>query len=304
MDENGEPSVDSFPLPSGCICHHMQNDPNLRRAYIFNNKTEEKVQNVDTSNHSDINLRFTQVNAPIDLICSTDEEFQISLTNGRIRRNNGIIIFPDEPVTSIVDMSSFKRNDDLSERSNVNLVELFQRKEMIRKVEPCPNGDSFCQLLASYPKNFINAAVNRSNQLNNLQPYEFNQYHSSVCQDSSADIVAQRVGTFENGEVPLCVSVTEIIHPQKGRNIHGEWRHIVNTDIYMQGVSLNRCVKNFEGQSCLYGGNMGLFPEATICKQQYTTHPFVVISSSGEKKVELFRIPTACVCHIQDESFF
>ncbi|CAB4064902.1 ALDH8A1 [Lepeophtheirus salmonis] len=214
MDENGEPSVDSFPLPSGCICHHMQNDPNLRRAYIFNNKTEEKVQNVDTSNHSDINLRFTQVNAPIDLICSTDEESQISLTNGRIRRNNGIIIiFPDEPVTSIVDMSSFKRNDDLSERSNVNLVELFQRKEMIRKVEPCPNGDSFCQLLASYPKNFINAAVNHS----------------------SADIVAQRVGTFENGEVPLCVSVTEIIHPQKGRNIHGEWRHIVNTDIYMQG---------------------------------------------------------------------
>ncbi|QQP32280.1 Putative LOC100875017, partial [Caligus rogercresseyi] len=49
--------------------------------------------------------------------------------------------------------------DDLVARSHENLEEA---RPVYPEVSPCPNGEEFCELLASYPRNFIDAAINRS----------------------------------------------------------------------------------------------------------------------------------------------
>ena len=54
----------------------------------------------------------------------------------------------------------------------------------------------------------------------------------------------------------------------------------------------------------MYGGTEGLFPDATVCKQKYTRQNLLALSRSAKLVFETFLIPSACVCHLRDPSFF
>ena len=58
------------------------------------------------------------------------------------------------------------------------------------------------------------------------------------------------------------------------------------------------------GSSCTYGGQYGLYPEATECRQAFSNHNMLAMTEDLTPYVDTFRIPSACVCHLVDEELF
>ena len=54
---------------------------------------------------------------------------------------------------------------------------------------------------------------------------------------------------------------------------------------------------------CTYGGKDGDFPKDTKCKQVYSRHNMLTISPISKRVAfDTFQIPSACVCHINEDS--
>ena len=52
-------------------------------------------------------------------------------------------------------------------------------------------------------------------------------------------------------------------------------------------------------EPCTYGGQPGNVPEATDCRQMYSLHKMLTLSENGTEFVmDNFKIPSACVCHV------
>ena len=105
-------------------------------------------------------------------------------------------------------------------------------------------------------------------------------------------------------ENPLCEARQDHIFPQKGQNAKGQWKFIINTDDYKQGISINKCKENHEQQPCKYNGEPGFYPNATVCHQLYSRHDFLALSENGQIEYDSFKVPSACVCKILDVSIF
>ena len=81
-----------------------------------------------------------------------------------------------------------------------------------------------------------------------------------------------------------------------------QWRYIINTDSYKQGLSINKCLDAQE--SCKYNGEPGFYPNATACNQLYTRHDLLAISPNGYIEYDSFKVPSACICKILDTTVF
>ena len=104
-------------------------------------------------------------------------------------------------------------------------------------------------------------------------------------------------------ESKICTSLQTFTYPKKGKTIKGEWKYIVNTEEYQQGITVHKC-RGSEGQSCKYNGAPGNFDWATQCKQNYKKHSFLSINLDGSIDFEDFEVPASCACHILDKSPF
>ena len=246
INQNGTAVVDTFEIPSGCVCHTKTvNLFSLRKGGFFFGFGAEPKETCDEAD-----------NEPTDLT-------QLNFGQG------------EHEDTKIM-----------------NFTEILV---------PC--NDSLCDSEEddTYPISDIEVLLNKTfmakSQFNGI----FGQ--GQPCVPKSEPKVSLRT-PLDIEENPLCQARQDHIFPKKGQNAKGEWKFIINTEDYKQGISINKCLESNEQAPCKYNGEPGFYPNATVCHQLYTRHDFLALSENGRIEYDSFKVPSACVCKILDVSIF
>lgn len=193
-----------------------------------------------------------------------------------------------------------KRND--SAREDPRSARL---KAMVRDVTPCKENQLICadDDDQKYPANEIKAVLVRHKTFKS--PVYFDKLFGRACEVIEAANGVQTRNGFDLFEEPLCVGAEKYIYPLKAMNVKGQWKFIVNTDEYRQGLSIHTCINDIQGSPCLYAGTEGINPDATECRQMFTKHRMLAIDDeNGHVDFDTFKVPSACVCHLLDREIF
>ena len=51
----------------------------------------------------------------------------------------------------------------------------------------------------------------------------------------------------------------------------------------------------------MYSGSPGNNPHLTVCRQLYTAHKLLALSSEGQLVVDSFELPSACACYYRED---
>merc|ERR1712226_264341 len=144
-----------------------------------------------------------------------------------------------------------------------------------------------------YPTSQVKMLLRQTNALRS--PIHFKKLFDRPCEIETPIFR----GFFNPEESPLCDSHYSYIYPKVGKNVHGQWRYIINIPgQYQQGVSVQICIDQAKDKSCRYGGKDGNYPDDTICKQLHNHHNMLTVSPDKGVAYETFLFPSACVCHL------
>lgn len=171
------------------------------------------------------------------------------------------------------------------------------------RISPCKNDDfgDICEDVESYPENILKLVLYRHKLFSNKKYFE--KLFGKPCTRVKPSAFTTRQG-FDLQEKSLCETREKFLYPKIAKNVNGDWKLIVNTDDYRQGVSVNRCLKQIEKGPCLYAGSEGNNPEATECRQMYSKQSLLSVSKDGTIDYDTFPIASACVCHIVEKDYF
>ncbi|XP_071565881.1 uncharacterized protein [Temnothorax nylanderi] len=183
---------------------------------------------------------------------------QVSSTTTSMHRNLDEIVFPDGRIPT------------MSSRTVVPAVTAACRKS------------TFCENVADYPRQLVNAAIARNASLRFLE---------SV--DPMPDI-EQRIDATD--ESSLCRSIEQVKYPQTAQNKENQWLFIVNQDDLKQGIRTEVCLN--DGQEC---NMIDGFAEGykTICKQKFIYRELAAVGNDGNIVKDQFRFPSSCCCHVK-----
>ena len=276
INQEGRQVYDSFSLPSACLCHHKSSLA------------------LGIKNGFDVD--FPQ------LVCPGQEELAIedltpqssttekAATPGRPQRKNSGIRFQD------------------------------RKKRQAGNPSDCSNGkDNYCEEVESaafYPTEAVLEALSSNNDIN---PALFSQLFDKNCKDLKTRF-------FDIDEEQLCSGIPKIIFPRQAKNLKDEWRYIVNIENYTQSVEIEECFNpdlafdDFERTnatnssvlfdneeiiaefgSCQYSGSPGNDPDLTVCRQLFTSHKLLALSTEGQLVVDSFQLPSACACFYRED---
>jgi len=276
INQDGRQVYDSFSLPSACLCHHKSSLA------------------LGIKNGFDVD--FPQ------LVCPGQEELAIkdptpqnsttekAATPGRPQRKNSGIRFQD------------------------------RKKRQAGNPSDCTNGkDNYCEEVESdgfYPTEAVLEALSGNNDIN---PELFSQLFDKNCKDLKTRF-------FDIDEEQLCSGIPKIIFPRQAKNLKDEWRYIVNIENYTQSVEIEECFNPdfsiddsersnstnssvlFDNEeivaefgSCQYSGSPGNDPELTVCRQLFTSHKLLALSTEGQLVVDSFQLPSACACFYRED---
>jgi len=276
INQEGRQVYDSFSLPSACLCHHKSSLA------------------LGIKNGFDVD--FPQ------LVCPGQEELAIedltpqssttekAATPGRPQRKNSGIRFQD------------------------------RKKRQAGNPSDCSNGkDNYCEELGSdafYPTEAVLSALSSNTDIN---PALFSQLFDKNCKDIKTRF-------FDIDEEQLCSGIPKIIFPRQAKNLKDEWRYIVNIENYTQSVEIEECfnpdlsLDDFERTnatnssvlfdneeiiaefgSCQYSGSPGNDPDLTVCRQLFTSHKLLALSTEGQLVVDSFQLPSACACYYRED---
>merc|ERR1712126_467654 len=184
--------------------------------------------------------------------------------------------------------------------------------EMNQSEIPTPYcGDqTFCEEEQSYPNTTILWELNQNPDLSNTL---FLQLFDSQCQGNE---IGTR-GSFSIGEEQLCIGSTKVVLPKVAKNLKEEWRYVVNIENYTQSFEVEECHNRthlrdvpIQGNqdndygSCMYSGSDGDNPEFTSCRQLYTEHKLLSLTTEGQLEVDSFMLPSACACYVSKDIDF
>jgi len=283
VDDTGEVVIDTFELPSACICNYKAVSGfalELRRGSEL-----EKTLDCGDSSSS------TPLSTPFQNFDQQGEDDKEQEDFGELSPKDGSrILMPD--VAARGRPARYQRK------------QRQERQQELDKLEPVPcdrNNQTFGNLCQSekYPESYVRSSLRSSKSVLG-SPVHFKKLFELPCE--YYDEPALRVGLSPT-ESPLCESYQSYVFPKVARNVYGQWRYIINIDEYQQGVTIEKCTRE-EDAPCLYGGHHGLYPEATGCRQRYTRHNMLTITGDRTVAYETFLIPSACVCHIRDPQVF
>jgi len=120
--------------------------------------------------------------------------------------------------------------------------------------------DALCEGGASYPKAAVDAALRKSD----FDNQSFGAVFGPACVDRpDAEAAIANVGVrnaFDFREKPICNSFRRYIRPQRARTTGGEWRFVVNTEEYTQGVTVDICREDVKGELASTDEMASLFP--------------------------------------------
>ncbi|KAG5347640.1 SPZ protein, partial [Acromyrmex charruanus] len=199
----------------------------------------------------------------------------------------------------ITDMSMY-RSPDISHRDtgtsmhrNSDEKIIFPDGRISSSGTPMPTltcrKSTFCENVADYPRQLVNAAIQRNVSLRFLESVD--------TVDSISDVgdVEQRIDTVSR-ESMLCPIREQVVYPQTAQNKENQWLFIVNQDDLKQGIRIEVCLN--EGQKCdMVEG----FAEGykTSCKQKYIYRELAAVGSDGNIFKDQFRFPSSCCCHVK-----
>jgi len=118
-------------------------------------------------------------------------------------------------------------------------------------------------------------------------------------------------GWFPSGNYePMCRASTFMAQPRRARNLHGHWKVVVNLPGHKyrgvavsQMVRLEECTKpNLEcsgAPSSIDTKRQQNSTPNSSCLQHYDTHRLLVWSPQQGLHIDLFRLPSACSCHLR-----
>merc|ERR1712141_331154 len=266
INQEGRQVYDSFSLPSACLCHHKSSLA------------------LGIKNGFDVD--FPQ------LVCPGQEELALNdLT----------------PQSSTTEKAA---TPGKPQRKNSGIRFQERKKREAGNPSDCSNGkDNYCEEEESdafYPREAVLEALSSNNEIN---PALFSQLFDKNCKDLKPRF-------FDIDEEQLCSGIPKIIFPRQAKNLKDEWRYIVNIDNYTQSVEIEECfnpdfpeedfeIPNgtnssvlFESEegsspassygSCMYSGSPGNNPHLTVCRQLYTAHKLLALSSEGQLVVDSF----------------
>lgn len=147
----------------------------------------------------------------------------------------------------------------------------------------CADGKSYCEDIESYPYDFVDNLIQKSNLPTELFFKE--EVPNKIVNRNSLD------------ESYICASSERTIFPKIAKNKRDEWKYIINQgdkNGYVQGVVVETCRSH--GRPCeLFGSSL---PEGytTECKQKYTYRRLISITDSGQVVHDSFQMPSACCC--------
>ncbi|EGI66251.1 Protein spaetzle [Acromyrmex echinatior] len=206
--------------------------------------------------------------------------------------------FPSDGVirNSSTDMSMY-RSPDISHRDtgtsiyrNSDEKIIFPDGRISSSGTPIPTltcrKSTFCENVADYPRQLVNAAIQRNISLRFLE---------SVDTVDSISDVEQRIDTVSR-ESMLCPIREQVVYPQTAQNKQNQWLFIVNQDDLKQGIRIEVCLN--EGQKC---DMIEDFAEGykTSCKQKYIYRELAAVGSDGNIFKDQFRFPSSCCCHVK-----
>ena len=244
INENGTVVVDTFEIPSGCVCHTKTVNLFALRKGGFIGRNGPSVPENPPCNESD--------NQATDLT-----QLNIDLGNPKI---------------------------------GLNLTKILV---------PCQDS-SFCES-ENYPAQEIDNLLKNSF----MEQSQFNGIYGlgQQCVTPEDPKVSFRQ-SISIEEKPLCQARQDHIFPKIGQTAKGEWKFIINTDGYKQGISVNKCQEGTNQTPCKYNGEPGFYPNATACHQLYARHDFLALSENGQIEYDSFKVESACVCKILDSTVF
>merc|ERR1712232_1310269 len=276
INQEGRQVYDSFSLPSACLCHHKSSLA------------------LGIKNGFDVD--FPQLLCPGQEELAVNDLKQESSTTekaspaGRPQRKNSGIRFQD------------------------------RKKRQAGNPSDCSNGrDNYCEETgsdSSYPTEAVLEALSGNNEIN---PELFSQLFDQNCKDLKTRF-------FDIDEEQLCSGIPKIIFPRQAKNLKDEWRYIVNIENYTQSVEIEECFNPdfsidetessnttnssvlFDNEeiieefgSCQYSGSPGNDPELTVCRQLFTSHKLLALSTEGQLVVDSFQLPSACACFYRED---
>merc|ERR1712232_1252574 len=276
INQEGRQVYDSFSLPSACLCHHKSSLA------------------LGIKNGFDVD--FPQLLCPGQEELAVNDLKQESSTTekaspaGRPERKNSGIRFQD------------------------------RKKRQAGNPSDCSNGrDNYCEETgsdSSYPTEAVLEALSGNNEIN---PELFSQLFDQNCKDLKTRL-------FDIDEEQLCSGIPKIIFPRQAKNLKDEWRYIVNIENYTQSVEIEECFNPdfsidetessnttnssvlFDNEeiieefgSCQYSGSPGNDPELTVCRQLFTSHKLLALSTEGQLVVDSFQLPSACACFYRED---
>ncbi|XP_076055324.1 neurotrophin 1-like isoform X2 [Oratosquilla oratoria] len=160
----------------------------------------------------------------------------------------------------------------------------------------CSFDFSPCRYDESYPRDKVNLIVDRFynditlmyKELHHVSPQDLVYYDN-------------RTHGYRSGGHFVCESRIQYIRPGWARNVHGRLQAILNTDKFPQIIKVERC--QYEGRRCEY------LPPCykSSCIQRTSYVKLVALDpefSSQKPSVEVFEVPTACSCFVEDFTFF
>lgn len=267
VNEEGEIVVDTFELPSACICNYKTG----LQYRLFNTGT----------------LRTT--------VCSANMTVSAPLNTWSLKldKEPQRIIPPQADESRII----FGRRMRSFTPTHYRRVEFHPQPTCTRGSNGLISDNAVdC---ASYPETEVRRLLRQSNTLKS--PIHFKKLFERPC-NSTPNAIANRL--FSIGEQPLCDSSTSYIFPKVAKTVQGEWRYIINIEEYQQGVTVVKCNHRGTDKGCRYGGKEGNCPEATKCKQKYTRHNMLTVSPDEGVTYDTFKIPSACVCHYKKKLLY
>jgi len=205
-------------------------------------------------------------------------------------------------------------------RHSTQTQERLCNTQPCHSVQPCSDGEDYCQHPSSYPAFKIAKALEKENSalLRNMlkqgnvtnkpeKPQATSRLrpmkeHDSVIKLRSGLIDFRRTDPVQSRTEPepeyekVCQSLTEDIFPRSAKNKNGQYRFIVNggPEEYVQTVSISKCVG--AGLSCNVDSE-----EETECRQEYIEHKLVSLDQTGQQlEVDTFPLPSGCSCYKQN----
>jgi len=278
INQEGRQVYDSFSLPSACLCHH-KSDLAIKNGF-------------------NLNVDYPQ------LICPAQEDLMIT----------------NQPTESSTTDKSKPQKSSKPPRKNNSKIHFSDRKKREAELPSgCRNGsEKYCDEKETddYPTEAVLEALADNNEIN---PQLFSQLFDSNCKDLKTRF-------FDIDEEQLCSGIPKLIFPRQAKNLKDEWRYIVNIENYTQSVEIEECfnpdipVDDFESSnvsnssvlfdseesveefgSCHYSGSPGNNPQLTVCRQLFTAHKLLSLSTEGQLVVDSFELPSACACYFKED---